>query len=119
FAVGMPNFPAIYAIRAALEYIQGIGVAAIDAAARPLVRACLEGLARLPVELLTPREDDALVGIIAFRHPEMGARQRELRGANIHVMAHAGRLRISLHGYNTIADVERLLNTIEAAVARS
>jgi selenocysteine lyase/cysteine desulfurase len=116
FAVGMPNFPAIYAIRAALEYIQGIGIAAIDAAARPLVCACLEGLARLPVELLTPREDDALAGIIAFRHSNMDALQRELRGANIHVMAHAGRLRISLHGYNRIADVERLLNTIEAAL---
>src|SRR5262245_54831123 len=119
FAVGMPNFPAIYAIRAALEYIQGIGVAAIEAAARPLVRACLEGLARLPVELLTPREGEALAGIIALRHPEMDALQQELRGANIHVMAHAGRLRISLHGYNTIADVERLLNTIEEALRPS
>jgi len=117
FAVGMPNFPAIYAIRAALEYIQAIGIAAIDAAARPLVCACLEGLARLPVELLTPREDDALAGIIAFRHSNMDALQRELRGASIHVMAHAGRLRISLHGYNRIADVERLLNTIEEVLS--
>ena len=112
----MPNFPAIYAIRAALEYIQGIGIAAIDAAARPLVCACLEGLARLPVELLTPREDDALAGIIAFRHPQMELLQRALRAADVHVMAHAGRLRISLHGYNTIADVERLLNTLEEAL---
>jgi cysteine desulfurase/selenocysteine lyase len=116
FAVGMPNFPAIYAIRAALEYIQGVGVAKIDAAARPLVRACIDGLARLPLELLTPREEDALAGIVAFRHPEMDTIQRELRGANIHVMAHAGRLRISLHGYNTMADVERLLRSIAEAL---
>ena len=116
FAVGMPNFPAIYAIRAALEYIQGVGVAAIDAAARPLVRACLAGLARLPVELLTPLEDDALAGILAFRHPAMDAIQRELRAADIHVMAHAGRLRVALHGYNTLADVERLLTTLEEAL---
>jgi len=116
FAVGMPNFPAIYTIRAALEYIQGVGVAAIDAAARPLVRACLDGLARLPVELLTPREDDALAGILAFRHPEMDKIQHALRAANIHTMADTGRLRVALHGYNTIADVERLLQTIEAAL---
>jgi cysteine desulfurase / selenocysteine lyase len=116
FAVGMPNFPAIYAIRAALEYIQHVGVAAIDAAARPLVRACRDGLARLPVELLTPGNDDALAGILAFRHPQMDAIQRALRAADIHVMAHAGRLRIALHGYNTSADVERLLHTLEAAL---
>ncbi len=116
FAVGMPNFPAIYAIRVALDYIQGVGVAQIDAAARPLVRACLDGLARLPVELLTPRDDAALAGIIAFRHPEMDAIQRALHAANIHVMAHAGRLRIALHGYNTMADVEHLLQTLEEAL---
>jgi cysteine desulfurase / selenocysteine lyase len=116
FALGMPNFPAIYAIRAALEYLDGVGVAAIDAAARPLVRACLDGLARLPVELLTPRADDALAGIVAFRHPEMEAIGRYLRDANVHVMAHAGRLRIALHGYNTMADVEQLLLKLEEAL---
>lgn len=116
FAVGMPNFPAIYAIRAALEYIQQVGVAAIDAAARPLVRACIDGLARLPIELLTPQEDDALAGILAFRHPEMETIQRALHAANIHVMAHASRLRIALHGYNSMDDVERLLQTLEEAL---
>jgi cysteine desulfurase / selenocysteine lyase len=119
FAVGMPNFPAIYTIRAALEYIQGVGVAAIDAAARPLVRACLDGLARLPVELLTPREDEALAGILAFRHPHMDAIQRALRAANIHVMVDTGRLRIALHGYNTMADVEQLLQTLEEALSHA
>jgi selenocysteine lyase/cysteine desulfurase len=31
-------------------------------------------------------------------------------------MAHAGRLRIALHGYNTLDDVERLLQTLEEAL---
>jgi selenocysteine lyase/cysteine desulfurase len=116
FAVGMPNFPAIYTIRAALEYIQGVGVAQIDAATRPLMHACLDSLARLPVELLTPRDDEALAGIIAIRHPDMDAIHQALHTANIHVMAHAGRLRIALHGYNTMADVEQLLHTLEEAL---
>jgi cysteine desulfurase/selenocysteine lyase len=116
FTVGMPNFPAVYAIRAALEYISRIGIEAIEAATRPLVRACLDGLAKLPVELLTPREDDALAGIIAFRHPAMDAIQRDLRAANIHVMAHAGRIRVSLHGYNTIADIDMFLQKLAEAL---
>jgi selenocysteine lyase/cysteine desulfurase len=114
--VGMPNFPALYAHRAALEYIRGVGVAAIDRAARPLVEACREGLARLPVELLTPGVESAQAGILAFRHPRMAAIHERLRAAGVHVMHSAGRLRVSLHGYNTLGDVERFLAALTEAV---
>ncbi len=116
FTVGMPNYPAIYAIRAALAYLQSVGVEAINAAARPLVEACLDDLARLPVDLLTPLEKDALAGIIAFRHPAAEQLHCRLHEANIHIMAHAGRLRVSLHGYNTMADVEKFLTTLAEAL---
>jgi selenocysteine lyase/cysteine desulfurase len=112
FAVGMPNYPAIYAIRAALEYIQQVGVAAIDAHAAPLVRICFDELKRLPVDMLTPEDPSALAGIIAFRHPRAESIHRQLRERNIHVMHHAGRLRIALHGYNTEADVETFLSSL-------
>ncbi|GDX68864.1 aminotransferase [Anaerolineae bacterium] len=116
FAVGMPNFPAIYAIRAALDYLQGVGVDAIETAARPLVQACYAGIKRLPVEMLTPAGDAVQAGIIAFAHPEMEAIQRKLHAAGIHVMATAGRVRIALHGYNTMANVVQLLETLGVAV---
>lgn len=116
FSVGMPNYPAVYAIRAGLDYINSVGVAAIDRHARPLVLACLDGLRRLPVEMLTPAEPDALAGIVAFRHPAMDAIQRHLHAANIHVMAQAGRMRIAIHGYNTVYDIEHLLATLGEAL---
>lgn len=116
FSVGMPNFPAIYAIRAGLDFIQSVGVEAIDRATRPLVLACLEGLVRLPVELLTPPEPDHLAGILAFRHGAMDRIQHHLQGQDIHVMAQAGRMRVSLHGYNTMADVETFLQALEEAL---
>lgn len=117
FSVGMPNFPAVYAIRAALAYLREVGVPAIEAAARPLVRACLEGLAKLPVEILTPKEGMPLAGILAFRHAKAEAIFRWLRAQNIHVMHHAGRLRVALHGYNTAGDVETFLRELSAALA--
>jgi selenocysteine lyase/cysteine desulfurase len=112
FAVGMPNFPAIYAIRAGLAYLRDVGVEAIDKVTRPLVLDCLERIARLPVELLTPRDPECVAGIIAFRHPQAEALHGRLRKKNIHVMHHAGRLRIALHGYNTRADVDLLLSEL-------
>ncbi|MGH7138350.1 MAG: aminotransferase class V-fold PLP-dependent enzyme [Pirellulales bacterium] len=118
FTVGMPNFPAVYAIRAALGYIQQVGVEAIERAARPLVLACLDGLQKLPVELLTPAEPDHLAGIIAFRHPKADEIHHHLHANGIHVMSHAGRLRVAIHGYNTFEDVERLLRELTMVLSR-
>jgi len=117
FMVGMPNFPAIYAIRAALAYIQSIGPANIDRHARPLVEATIEGLARLPVEVITPLAGGTLAGIVAFRCENMSAVFERLAADGIQLMHSAGRLRISLHGYNTMADVERLLERLSAALS--
>ena len=116
FTVGMPNFPAIYAVRAGLEYIRGVGVANIDAAARPLVLACLEELRKLPIELLTPNDPQHVAGILAFRHPAMERIHPQLRAANVHVMSQAGRMRVAIHGYNTSADVEAFVRTLHAAL---
>lgn len=116
FAVGMPNFPAIYAIRAGLKYIQSVGVRAIEEAARPLTHYVLEEVARLPVELLTPRDTSQVAGILAFRHPDWETIARSLRADGIHVMSHAGRLRIAVHGYNTSHDVERLIASLHRVI---
>lgn len=117
FCVGMPNYAAIYATQAALEYIDALGVTAIDDHARPLVLACLEGLKELDVDLLTPDEPESLAGILAFRHPRAVAINESLHERDIHIMSHAGRLRVAIHFYNSMADVERLLAALKEALA--
>ena len=116
FTVGMPNYPAVYATRAALDYIKGVGVEAIDRAVRPLVLACLEELKKLPVELLTPDEPEHIAGILAFRHPAAERIHEYLHARNVHVMSHAGRLRVAIHGYNTANDVDRFIRTLRDAL---
>jgi selenocysteine lyase/cysteine desulfurase len=116
FAVGMPNYPAIYGIAAALEYMAGVGVAAIDRHAAPLMAACLEELGGLGVDLLSPADPAALAGILAFRHPRAEAVHAALHARGIHVMHHAGRLRVAIHGYTTAADVEAFVSTLAEAV---
>ncbi len=116
FMVGMPNYPALYAIRAGLDYLKGVGVANIDAHARPLVLHCLEELKKLPVEVLTPDEPEHIAGILAFKHPKAEEIQKRLHAAGVHLMNPAGRLRISIHGYNTTADVEKLIKELKAAL---
>ena len=118
FGVGMPSYGPVYAANAALEYIQSVGVGAIDSYARPLVRACLDGLRELPVHVLTPDEPDAVAGILAFRHPMADRIQQELRGRDIHIMSTAGRMRVAIHGYNTMADIDLFLEALREALRR-
>jgi selenocysteine lyase/cysteine desulfurase len=115
----MPNYPAVYATRAALDYIKAVGVAAINRAARPLVLECLNQLRKLPIELLTPAEPDHIAGIVAFRHANAERINEFLHSRNVHVMSHAGRLRVAIHGYNTMADVERLISALKDALRQT
>ena len=116
FTVGMPNYPAVYAIRAGLEYIARTGVPEIAAATRPLVLHCLDELSRMPVQLLTPNHPASVAGILAFRHKDAERIHQRLHSRNIHVMSHAGRLRIAIHGYNTTADIETFLSELREAL---
>ena len=116
FSVGMPNYPAVYAVDAALQYIQSVGVQAIDEYASPLVRECFEGLKKLSVDLLTPDEPHSLAGILGFRHPKAEQLNQSLHTRNIHIMCHAGRLRVAIHGYNTASDIDRLIRSLWEAL---
>ncbi len=114
FMVGMPNYAAVYAVKAGLEYIKSVGVEAIDRQVRPLVHHCLSELAKLPVQIITPREDEALAGILSFRPERMAEIHAALAEQKIHVMGNAGRMRVAIHGYNTPEDVERFLAALKA-----
>lgn len=80
------------------------------------MQACLEGLKTLDVELLTPSDAGCLAGILAFRHSRAEHIHAYLQERNIHVMHNAGRLRVAVHGYNTLADVEQFLSTLHEAL---
>ena len=116
FSVGMPNYPAIYPVAAGLNYVNSLGIAKIDEYARPLVRQCLDGLKQLDVDLLTPDEPDSLAGIVAFRHPRSAELHQALHARDIHVMHHAGRIRLAWHFYNTPEDVDRVLRTLRESL---
>lgn len=116
FMVGMPNYGAIYAINAGLTYIDSIGVGAIDNHAKQLVTVCRDGLAQLPVEILGPISPRLLSGILAFMHPRFEEITQYLHSEGVHVMSHAGRIRVAIHGYNNQDDIAFFLETLKKAL---
>ncbi|TRZ86561.1 MAG: aminotransferase class V-fold PLP-dependent enzyme [Streptomycetaceae bacterium] len=117
FMVGMPNYPAVYPVNAAFDYIMKIGVQEIDDHCKSLVSMCRSAIAELPVELLGAKNPKLQSGIIAFRHPNIEKIHAALYVENIHTMLHAGRMRISIHGYNDEADINRFLEVLASALA--
>ena len=112
FSVGMPNFASIYALRAGLEFIEGVGVAAIENHATPLVEFLHGELVGAGFQPMAPLQPGNMSGIVSFRHPKAEQIQTALLERNVHVMHQAGRMRVSVHGYNQPEDVERFLEVL-------
>ncbi len=118
WAVGMPNFAAIYALNASLRYVAAVGVETIARHADPLTQTLHAGLIELGLKPMAPRRTPADSGIIAFQHPQTAALHAALDRENIHVMHHAGRIRMAVHAYNTSPDIAFFLATLRNALAR-
>lgn len=116
FSVGMPNFAALYALNAALRYVDQVGVAAISAYADPLVKELYEGLLKLGLQPMCPLHASLPTGIVAFMHGRSAVIHSTLEQAEVHVMHSAGRIRLAVHGYNTQANVSCALEVLSAVV---
>ncbi|WP_345584505.1 aminotransferase class V-fold PLP-dependent enzyme [Streptomyces prasinosporus] len=95
-------------LRASLELLEEVGVDAVRAHALALAdrfRAGLASLGRTPV----PSPGSPIVSV-----PGLGRLQPELAEAGLQVSNRAGCLRASFHLYNTVADVDRLLDALSA-----
>lgn len=112
FSVGMPNFVSIYALNASLRFLEGIGIAKIEKYSNNLTHSLSTELKGLGINLLAPFELRRPTGIVAFRHPKAEQIYEYLLRSGIHVMYHAGRLRISVHFYNTEDDLRKILNCL-------
>ncbi len=113
FSVGMPNYAALYALNASLRYVENVGVANIATHADLLVAQLEMGLCELGLAPMAAQRPGSFSGILAIRHENADAIHAALEAAEVHVMNHAGRLRMALHGYNTAADVERFIEILK------
>jgi len=81
-----------------------------------LVTQLEAGLEKLGQTPMCPQREGNYSGILAIQHNRADDIHAHLEAAEVHVMNHAGRLRMALHGYNTEADVEKFLTELKAAL---
>ena len=116
FSVGMPNFASIYALNAACQYIDAVSVTEIARQADPLVSVVHRGISELGLAPMTSFDPANTGGIVAFQHSQSALLHAALDQQHIQVMHSAGRIRISIHGYNTLEDVQNFLTSLSQVI---
>ena len=110
--VGMPNFPAIYSLHTAVSYLNNIGIPTIQRELEPVCMRLCEGMQELGLPILTPMEEEGHAGIFVFGHEKSQESVAELDRQNIHIWFRPGRIRVAVHLYNDMEDIEQLLKSI-------
>lgn len=114
---GMPNFPALYALRASLRFLLDVTVAVISQHLAPLVVRFREGVAATGVRMLTPPDQHHASGIVSFAHPHPARVGIALEQRGIIVRAGDGCVRASIHLYNDGTDIDACLSSLKEIFA--
>jgi cysteine desulfurase / selenocysteine lyase len=129
FEPGTPPIAEAVGLHAAVEYLEKLGMARVEAHERELCRLTLEALETIPgVILYGPRNPELKGAVVAFNvegiHPHDGAALLDERGIAVRAGHHCaqplmkrlgivGTLRASFSVYNTPAEVARLAEAVE------
>lgn len=115
FGYATPAFGAIYQMRAALDYVLDIGVAAIERHTVALANELNSELRALGFGVLTPAGNAS--PIVAFEHgadPEVAAETFEKAGIRISLRERGEQVRAGVALFNNRDDIDRLLEAAES-----
>jgi selenocysteine lyase/cysteine desulfurase len=113
FEVSSPNVVGVYGLKEALSLLLEVGIECIYEKVLALTDELIAGVDRLGIEILTPRERRRRGGIVTIRTDDVFRDLERLNAAKISVAQREGYLRISPHFYNTLSEIDRLLEVLE------
>ncbi len=130
FEPGTPPIAEAVGLHAAVDYLDKLGMARVEAHERALCRLAIDALERIPgVTLYGPRHAELRGAVVAFNvegiHPHDGAALLDERGIGVRAGHHCaqplmrrlgivGTLRASFSVYNTAGEIERLSEAVQS-----
>lgn len=108
---GTLNVAGISGLGASLELLLEIGIATVSARVRGLTDYLCDRAAAAGLQVFSSRQPGDWSGIVSLALPGSDVRPlvRRCRAEGVVVNHRAGRLRVSPHCYNTVADIDRLI----------
>jgi selenocysteine lyase/cysteine desulfurase len=114
FTRGNPAHGPIYALNTALSYLSRFDMADVQRHVQTLTVALLEGLQAMNVTVTTPADPARHGASVCIPSPRAQAIVDAMYGRGVYAWNGHGRIRISFHGYNTMSDVERTIEALQA-----
>jgi selenocysteine lyase/cysteine desulfurase len=115
FQSGTPPIPNVYAAMAGIILLAKIGPEKIAAHVAELTEACMRGAREMGLVIKTPPE--SIGPLVVLKCQDAEAMVQRLAERNIIASSRRDGLRLSWHCYNTLDDVARVLEAIEANIA--
>jgi len=111
---GSLNVAGITALGASLELLLGIGIATVGERILEVTDYLCERAPTAGVEVFSSRQAEDKSGIVSLIAPGANVRQlvRRCRDAGIVINHRAGRIRVSPHCYNSMEEIDRLLEVL-------
>ena len=110
FEAGTPPVPNIYAGLAGMNILASIGVDRVEQHVRSLTAHLDQGLDELGVSIVTPRDPSARGPMTAIRSTDEYALVEALAADGIIISSRDGNVRVSPHVYNSLGDINALLD---------
>ena len=114
FEEGSYNSVGLYGLKAAIDLLHAIGIPAIKAQVLELTAHLIAGLAAKGYRVITPKADADRAGIVIFESEMHTPTEiyETLYTENIITAERGSGVRVSPHFYNTISEIERLLEVL-------
>lgn len=116
FEPGNPSFAGIYLLDSSLEYLLSYGIEAIERHVVALNGELRWRVAELGLPVMTPEEPAQRAGNVSFSADDAPRIRAALEAEGVLVTGEDGRVRISTHLYNDLADVERGVEVLAKVV---
>src|SRR5207249_2944710 len=112
FDAGTPPVPNIYAGLAGMGIVEMVGVAAVEMHVRALAERLVSALGDLGAQVATPVDDARYGPLVCVAAADPEALVAELLDERIVTSSRDANLRLSLHLYNVVEDVERVVEAL-------
>jgi len=113
--MGHPPFPGIFAMGAAVDVLSQQGIEAIAERIRELIGQLRAALQDRGIAIRSHGAPEHQSGILLADLPDAEGLCRRLRDREVWTSSRCGGLRVSVHGYNTKADVTGFLDALDDA----
>lgn len=114
FEAGTPNFIGALSLTESIALIESSGTAAIAKHVLDLTDRLVEGLKQLDAEIASIRGPETSSGIVTFKIPETDPIElgKSLQQSGFVTTYRTNGIRVAPHGYNTAAEIDRLVAAI-------